>query len=329
MTAEQIVDNPVPRRRFRGDLQGLHRGQSSAAFSEQIADPGGGPQDFLPVQGPAVSSSISPEHAGLRGFRTFSSPARWMNICPGTSAHPRWRLMRFIMLLVMTSGYRSGPMTNRTSGTVWSRRQYGACRLALGRPGCEFMKASSSTLRLRRCIIRCRARSDLSVVSRLTLGTAQVHGHGLVTPPVHGAVQWEFMALRTVYEMACFLVSFEGYVLVNMQYKFQLRTDDSGCALPSVHRQSWTFLSCFHSANCANDRRVFQVLLLDRLLTCPLLCNATCTVLGCQGRRHSCRGADADSLVLTVQKNKEILQLQSIEKVVDVTVGQIPRVLSV
>ena len=26
MTAEQIVDNPVPRRRFRGDLQGLHRG---------------------------------------------------------------------------------------------------------------------------------------------------------------------------------------------------------------------------------------------------------------------------------------------------------------
>ena len=55
MTAEQLVDNPVLRRRFRGDLQGLHRGPSSAA------------------QGPAVSSSISPEHAGLRGFRTFSS----------------------------------------------------------------------------------------------------------------------------------------------------------------------------------------------------------------------------------------------------------------
>ena len=73
MTAEQIVDNPVPRRRFRGDRQGLHRGQSSAAFFEQIADPGGGPQDFLPVQGPAVLSSISPEHAGLRVFRTFSS----------------------------------------------------------------------------------------------------------------------------------------------------------------------------------------------------------------------------------------------------------------
>ena len=171
------------------------------------------------------------------------------------------------MLLVMTSGCRSGPMTNRTSGTVWSRRQYGACRLALGRPGCEFMKASSSTSRLRRCSIRCRARSDLSTVSRHTLGAAQVHGHGLVTPPVLGAVQWEFMALRTVYEMACFLVSFEGYVPVNMQYKSQLRTDDSGCALPSVHRQSWTFLFCFHSAYCADDRRVFQVLLLDRLLT--------------------------------------------------------------
>ena len=46
MTAEQIVDNPVPRWRFRGDLQGSHRGQSSTAFFEQIADPGGGLQDF-------------------------------------------------------------------------------------------------------------------------------------------------------------------------------------------------------------------------------------------------------------------------------------------
>ena len=71
--------------------------------------------------------------------------------------------------------------------------------------------------------------------------------------------------------------------------------DDSGCALPSVHRQSWTFLLCSYSANCASDRRVFQVLLLDRFLTCPLLCNATCTVLGCQGRRHFRRGADAIS----------------------------------
>ena len=93
------------------------------------------------------------------------------------------------MLLVVTSGCRSGPMTNRTSGTVWSRRQYGACRLALGRLGCEFKKASSFTSRLRRCSIRCRARSDLFAVSRHTLGAAQVHGHGLVTPPVLGAVQ--------------------------------------------------------------------------------------------------------------------------------------------
>ena len=113
LSAEQIVDNPVPRRRFLGHLQGLpHRGQSSAAFFEQIADPGGGPQDFLPVQGPAVSSLISPEHTGLRGFRTFSSSeksaevAGRMKICPGTSDHPRRRLMSFIMLLVMTSGCR-------------------------------------------------------------------------------------------------------------------------------------------------------------------------------------------------------------------------------
>ena len=86
----------------------------------------------------------------------------------------------------------------------------------------SFMKASCSTSRLRRCSICCRARSDLSTVSTHTLGgRSGPWSWSCVTPPVLGAVQWEFMALRTVYEMACFLVSFEGYVLVNMQYKFQ------------------------------------------------------------------------------------------------------------
>ena len=44
LTAEQIVDHPVPRPGGGGGLQGLHRGLSSTAFSEQIAefpDPGG------------------------------------------------------------------------------------------------------------------------------------------------------------------------------------------------------------------------------------------------------------------------------------------------
>ena len=51
MTAEQIVDIPVPRPCGAGGLQGLPRGQGSTAFSEQIADPDGGLQDFQPVQG--------------------------------------------------------------------------------------------------------------------------------------------------------------------------------------------------------------------------------------------------------------------------------------
>ena len=48
MTAEQIVDNPVP-------WQGV----------------GGGLQEFRPGQGPAASSSVSPGHAGQGFFRTF------------------------------------------------------------------------------------------------------------------------------------------------------------------------------------------------------------------------------------------------------------------
>ena len=54
--------------------------------------------------------------------------------------------------------------------------------------------------------------------------------------------------------------------------------------------------------------------------------------LGCQGRRHLRRGADAVSYGPCCSENHEIPQLQSIIKVVDVTVGQvqqIPRVLSV
>ena len=69
-TAEQIVDNPVPRPGGAGDLRGFPRGQGSAAFSEQIPefpDPGGGRQDFQPVQGSAVSSSDSSGQAG-QGF---------------------------------------------------------------------------------------------------------------------------------------------------------------------------------------------------------------------------------------------------------------------
>ena len=74
VTAEQIVDNPLPRHGGAGDLQGFHRGQGSTAFSEQIPefpDPGGGRQDFQPVQGSAVSSSDSPGQAGQGVFRTF------------------------------------------------------------------------------------------------------------------------------------------------------------------------------------------------------------------------------------------------------------------
>ena len=71
MTAEQIVDNPV-RPGGAGDLQGCPRGQGSTAFSKQIPefpDPGGGRQDFQPVQGSAASSSDLPGQAGAHGRR--------------------------------------------------------------------------------------------------------------------------------------------------------------------------------------------------------------------------------------------------------------------
>ena len=87
MTAEQIVDNPVPRPGGAGDLQGFPRGQGSTAFSEQVPefpDPGGGRQDFQPVQGSAASSSDSPRQAGQGVFSTFPRKKKSAKI----PAHP-------------------------------------------------------------------------------------------------------------------------------------------------------------------------------------------------------------------------------------------------
>ena len=87
LSAEQIVDNPVPRfrRGFGGGLHGLHPGQSSTAFgeadhrvpaatAEQIIDipvPRGAPRDFHQNPLPAAGSSDLPDTANQQVFSTF------------------------------------------------------------------------------------------------------------------------------------------------------------------------------------------------------------------------------------------------------------------
>ena len=75
MTAEQIVDNPVPRRSFSGDLQGFHPGQSSSKrTANKIADipvPSGGLQDFPQTLHRAGVSSDLPDGANQGFFCTF------------------------------------------------------------------------------------------------------------------------------------------------------------------------------------------------------------------------------------------------------------------
>ena len=58
-------------------------------------------------------------------------------------------------------------------------------------------------------------------------------------------------------------------------------------------------------------RTVSNCAFLDWLLTCPLLCNARCTVHSRHGRRHPCRGAE-DVSFGPVQQTTEISQLQSL-----------------
>ena len=87
LSAEQIVDNPVPRfrRGFGGGLHGLHPGQSSSAFhgadhrvsaatAEQNVDipaPRGAPHDFHRNPLPAAGSSDLLETGNQGVFRTF------------------------------------------------------------------------------------------------------------------------------------------------------------------------------------------------------------------------------------------------------------------
>ena len=71
MTAEQIVDNPVPRRGFDEGLQGFPPGQSTAASSEQTVDipvPHGGRHDLSPS---SADFSNPPDTANQGVFRTF------------------------------------------------------------------------------------------------------------------------------------------------------------------------------------------------------------------------------------------------------------------
>ena len=75
MTAEQIVDNPVPRPEVAGDLQGFLRGQSSSKRTANkiadIPDPSGGLQDFPQTLHRAGVSSDLPDEANQGFFSTF------------------------------------------------------------------------------------------------------------------------------------------------------------------------------------------------------------------------------------------------------------------
>ena len=87
----------------------------------------------------------------------------------------------------------------------------------------------------------------------------------------------------------------------------------------------------WRSHRCISGRGDFPGAAYGPLLTSPC-CAAPHAQFGCQGRRHLRRGADAVSYGPGCSENHEIPLLQSVEKVVDVTFGQvqqIPRVLSV
>ena len=120
-------------------------------------------------------------------------------------------------------------------------------------------------------LLPCRDQDSAAVVvghmvSRHTLGAAQVHGHGLADRVRDGVLLRVFRGLCPC-EHAVQVPAF--------------RTDDSGCASPSVHRQSWTSPSC-HSdrfpprADCAEDRCDSSVQFFGKVVHLQVLCNDRC-----------------------------------------------------
>ena len=111
MTVEQIVDNPVPRPDVSGDLQGFSpwTGFNSVfgADSRVFPDPGGGRQDFQPVQRSAASSSDSPGQAGQGFFSTFHRKKKSAKI-PRTQGSELGELMDAVSLAGVLFG-----------GTTW------------------------------------------------------------------------------------------------------------------------------------------------------------------------------------------------------------------
>ena len=70
-----------------------------------------------------------------------------------------------------------------------------------------------------------------------------------------------------------------------------------------------------HSANCAAGRPVSSGAALGPVLDVPVIVQRGAQ-FACRGRRHLCRGADADPFGPCVQKIMEILQLQYIDRVI-------------
>ena len=91
------------------------------------------------------------------------------------------------------------------------------------------------------------------------LGAASVHVHGLVTRPALGAVQVRVRGLVDCVRDGVLLRVLRR--LRPREHTAQVSAvclDDSGCASPSVHRQSWTLQFChsdwYHPrANCEED----------------------------------------------------------------------------
>ena len=217
-SAEQIMDIPAPARGVQRGLQGFSQGRSSTARPmEQNVDipvPGGGWHD-LPVPAASSSSAVSRDERGQGFFRTFLQVQESATLPPrsGSALPPHsspWAPAAHDVPMALEEEEESE--SEEELGYDVEYVEFDGCWWR-----CEWVPLASGIAggRLRQTGPRLAIPSGGPVAHRAwTRATwsrlVQVHGLvafvrvGVLLVAALGVAWYKFMALWTVYEMACF-----------------------------------------------------------------------------------------------------------------------------
>ena len=212
--------------------------------------------NVLPDPGASSSSEVSRDERGEGFFRTFPRVKKKSEV----TRHSESEGARQVVLM------DSGGLCERSGRGRVRRVPRRLVQAGLGLSSTSVTVGAKSAVTT--ATASCRCTGPFGSFSR---------GHSDLEPP-----RYKFMALWTVYEMACFLLSSDSCVPVNMLHKFQ-QSVQMTVVVPRPQ-----FINsvghCSHVpetgtvCNCAEDREDSSVQFFGKVVQSPLLCNDRCRV---------------------------------------------------